>query len=136
LPADAPTVEWALMGFHNYFFDHPDAPHRTRKHVSTPVRGSACKRLLMFLRWMVRRDGRGVDFGLWDRIRPHQLVCPLDVHAARTARRLGLLQRPQTDWRAALALTDRLRRFDPADPVRYDFALFGTGAEGAPPAGV
>ena len=124
------TVEAALTGFHHYFFRLPGAPVRTRKHVSTPARGSACKRLNMFLRWMVRRDDRGVDFGLWHRLRPSQLVCPCDVHVARTARRLGLLTRPQTDWRAALELTARLRQLDPADPCRYDFALFGMGIEG------
>jgi uncharacterized protein (TIGR02757 family) len=83
----------------------------------------------MFLRWMVRRDRKGVDFGLWRSIRPAQLVCPIDVHVARTARRFGLLQRTQTDWQAALELTEQLRRMDPKDPVRYDFALFGLGAE-------
>lgn len=81
----------------------------------------------MFLRWMVRNDGRGVDFGLWKNIRPDQLLIPLDVHVERVARRLGLLERKQTDWLAVLELTDRLRQLDPADPVKYDFALFGMG---------
>jgi len=119
----------ALAGFHRYFLSLPDAPGRTRKHVPTPERGSSCKRLNMFLRWMVRHDRKGVDFGLWRSIRPDQLVCPIDVHVARTARRFGLLQRPQTDWQAALELTGQLRRMNPKDPVRYDFALFGLGAE-------
>ncbi len=122
-----PTVERALAGFHHDFFDHPDAPGRTRKHVATPERGSTCKRLNMFLRWMVRRDAGGVDFGHWHAIRPDQLLIPLDVHVERVARRLGLLERPQTDWRAVLELTDRLREFDALDPVKYDFALFGMG---------
>jgi uncharacterized protein (TIGR02757 family) len=125
-PAD-PDTGAMLAGFHRAFFDDPDAPARTRKHVATPERGSSCKRLNMFLRWMVRRDGRGVDFGLWTRIRPAQLVCPLDVHVDRVARRLGLLERKATDWRAALELTAALRRLDPEDPVKYDFALFGMG---------
>lgn len=119
----------ALAGFHHYFLSLPDAPGRTHKHVPTPERGSTCKRLNMYLRWMVRRDRKGVDFGLWRSFRPDQLVCPIDVHVARTARRFGLLQRTQTDWQAALELTGQLRRMDPKDPVRYDFALFGLGAE-------
>lgn len=130
LPGDL-TTERALVGFHRDFFDHPDAPDRTRKHVATPERGSTCKRLNMYLRWMVRRDpagSGGVDFGLWQRISPAQLLMPLDVHVERVARRLGLLHRPQTDWRAVLELTESLRAFDPNDPVRYDFALFGLGA--------
>ncbi|MEQ1745119.1 MAG: TIGR02757 family protein [Saprospiraceae bacterium] len=125
-PGDV-TVENALTGFHRDFFDHPWAPHRTRKHVATPERGSTCKRINMFLRWMVRRDRAGVDFGAWRRIRPSQLLIPLDVHVERVARRIGLLQRPQTDWKAVLELTENLRAFDPEDPVKYDFALFGLG---------
>lgn len=121
------SVENALPGFHRDFFDHPYAPARTRKHVPTPERGSTCKRLNMFLRWMVRRDARGVDFGVWQHIRPAQLLIPLDVHVERVARRLGLLLRAQTDWRAVLELTENLRAFDPEDPVKYDFALFGIG---------
>ena len=122
------TIEAALLHFHNYFFslDHPE---RTRKHISTPARGSACKRLCMYLRWMVRHDEHGVDFGIWQKINPAQLVCPLDVHVARVALRLGLTERPQSDWRNALHLTANLRRWRPADPAAYDFALFGLGAE-------
>jgi uncharacterized protein (TIGR02757 family) len=120
-------VEPALIGFHRDFFDHPWAPQRTRKHVATPERGSTCKRINMFLRWMVRQDEAGVDFGLWRRIRPSQLLIPLDVHVERVARRLGLLQRKQTDWQSVLELTENLRRFDPEDPVKYDYALFGLG---------
>lgn len=127
LDPDDQTVEKALVGFHRDFFDHPYAPERTRKHVATPERGSTCKRLNMFLRWMVRSDDRGVDFGLWKEIRPHQLLIPLDVHVDRVARRLGLLQRKQTDWLAVQELTAALRQFDPEDPVKYDFALFGLG---------
>jgi len=127
LTPNDPTVERALAGFHQDFFAHPDAPQRTRKHVATPERGSTCKRLNMFLRWMVRRDEQGVDFGHWTTLRPAQLLIPLDVHVERVARRLGLLERTQTDWRAVLELTDRLREFDADDPVKYDFALFGIG---------
>lgn len=121
------TVENALLGFHDDFFADPDAPSRTRKHVATPARGSTCKRLNMFLRWMVRKDDAGVDFGVWRNIKPAQLLMPLDVHVERVARRLGLLQREQTDWKAVLELTENLRAFDAEDPVKYDFALFGLG---------
>ncbi|MCS6967978.1 MAG: TIGR02757 family protein [Cytophagales bacterium] len=121
------TVEKGLIHFHRLFFSLAEAPARTRKHIPTPERNSACKRLNMFLRWMVRRDEAGVDFGCWPSIRPAQLVCPLDLHVERVARKLGLLKRRQTDWKAALELTENLRLLDKNDPVRYDFALFGLG---------
>ena len=124
-----PSVEKALVGFHNDFFALPDAPQRTRKHVATPISKSTCKRLCMFLRWMVRDDDKGVDFGLWKTIKPTQLLIPLDVHVERQARRLGLLKRPKVDWQAVLELTESLRQFDKNDPVKYDFALFGLGIE-------
>ncbi|NBC07407.1 MAG: TIGR02757 family protein [Bacteroidetes bacterium] len=123
-------VGQALIGFHQDFFDTPLAPQRTRKHVATPARRSTCKRLNMFLRWMVRRDNKGVDFGIWANIHPRQLLMPLDVHVERVARRLGLLKRKQVDWQAVLELTEQMRRFDPEDPVKYDFALFGMGVLG------
>ena len=122
-----PHVEKMLIHFHHHFFNDPYAPSRTRKHVPTPETKSACKRLNMFLRWMVRRDDTGVDFGIWKSIRPDQLICPLDVHVERVARTLGLLQRKQADWLAAIELTDQMKKFDPIDPVKYDFALFGMG---------
>ncbi len=125
------SVEASLITFHDRFCSLTDFfPERTRKHIATPARNSSCKRLLMFLRWMVRNDNRGVDFGLWKRLHPNQLVIPIDVHVNRVARHLKLLSRPQTDWKAALELTETLRQFDPGDPVRYDFALFGLGVEG------
>ena len=127
LDARADTVRGALEHFHKAFFDVADAPQRTRKHVATPARGSSCKRLNMYLRWMVRPSTGGVDFGLWRGIRPAQLVIPLDVHVRRQAMALGLLTRKQADWRAAVELTRALRRYDPEDPVKYDFALFGLG---------
>jgi len=120
-------VENALNGFYSYFFSMEHVPARTKKHIASPGRKSTCKRLNMFLRWMVRRDDRGVDFGIWKDIKPSQLVCPVDVHVARVARRFKLLDRNQTDWQAALDLTAHLRKLDPADPVKYDFALFGLG---------
>ena len=106
-----------LDHFHQLFFSLEDAPQRTRKHMPHPSEKSTCKRLNMFLRWMVRDDGKGVDFGLWKNIRPDQLVCPLDVHVERVARKLGLITRKQTDWQAAVELTANLRRIDPDDPV-------------------
>ncbi|MBS1624464.1 MAG: TIGR02757 family protein [Bacteroidetes bacterium] len=120
-------TETALTGFQQLFFSLEDHPQRTRKHISSPARKSTCKRLNMYLRWMVRKDRSGVDFGIWHTIRPSQLLIPLDVHVDRHARRLGLLRRAQTDWQAVLELTESLRVFDPADPVKYDFALFGMG---------
>lgn len=128
LPED-PTIEKALISFRNLFFSLDYAPDRTRKHISTPASKSACKRLCMFLRWMVRQDSAGVDFGIWKQIRPSQLVCPCDVHVERVARALGLLTDGSSGWNMALELTQHLRQFDPADPVKYDFALFGLGVE-------
>jgi uncharacterized protein (TIGR02757 family) len=120
-------IEQSLTHFHNYFFSLEHVPSRTKKHISTPYKGSTCKRLNMFLRWMVRKDNNGVDFGIWERISPAQLICPIDLHVARVAKRFGLLQRKQLDWQAATELTAYLRTLDPADPVKYDFALFGLG---------
>lgn len=119
------TTENAIAIFHENFFSLEDSPHRTRKHIATPVRGSTCKRMNMFLRWMVRKDKSGVDFGIWKKIKPAQLLIPLDVHVDRTARKLGLIKRKQTDWETVLELTENLKSFDPKDPVKYDFALFG-----------
>ena len=123
-------MEKLLSNFHELFFENPEYPQRTRKHIATPKRKSACKRINMFLRWMVRKDDRGVDFGLWQRISPSQLVCPCDLHVDRVGRQLGLITRSQTDWRTAMELTENLRNLDPVDPVKYDFALFGLGVNG------
>ncbi len=120
-------VATALSYFHNYFFSLEDAPNRTRKHIATPYKNSSCKRLNMYLRWMVRKDKNGVDFGIWKKITPAQLICPIDVHVARVAKRFQLLDRKQVDWSAAVELTQYLRNLDPIDPVKYDFALFGLG---------
>jgi uncharacterized protein (TIGR02757 family) len=121
------TTEKALLGFHDYFFSLQDAPVRTRKHIATPARNSTCKRLNMFLRWMVRKDNCGVDFGIWNTISPSQLICPIDVHVARVGKQFDLIQRKQMDWQTALELTNHLKKFDSNDPVKYDFALFGLG---------
>ncbi|MFT4023052.1 MAG: TIGR02757 family protein [Flavihumibacter sp.] len=120
-------VTGALDGFHRHFFSLDEAPARTRKHVAAPFRGSTCKRLNMYLRWMVRNDKRGVDFGIWKKISPAQLVIPIDLHVARVTQRLGILEQEKVNWQAALALTDWLRGLDADDPVKYDFALFALG---------
>ncbi|MEL7360869.1 MAG: TIGR02757 family protein [Bacteroidota bacterium] len=125
LPDDAPDIGPAIQGFSDAVLHHAQLP-RLRKHVARPSTKSACKRLAMYCRWMVRHGP--VDLGLWTSIRPAQLVLPLDVHTGRQARKLGLLLRTQDDWRAAQALTARCRALDPSDPCRYDFALFGLGA--------
>lgn len=122
-------VESALNHFRKYFFSLPDFPHRTKKHVSSPSQKSTCKRLNMFLRWMVRKDDCGVDFGIWNQLKPADLIMPCDLHVDRVARKLNLITRKQTDWQTAVELTQRLIEFDPADPVKYDFALFGLGIE-------
>ncbi len=127
--SDELHIEKALINFHNRFFSLKEYPERTRKHVATPARKSACKRINMFLRWMVRDDEKGVDFGIWKKIKPSQLICPCDVHVERVARKLNLLERKQMDWKTALELTEHLRKLDPQDPVKYDFALFGLGVD-------
>jgi uncharacterized protein (TIGR02757 family) len=123
------TLEQALISFHHYFFSLEDSPGRTKKHISTPANNSSCKRLNMFLRWMVRKDDAGVDFGIWTSIKPHQLVCPLDVHVQRVALRLGLITSEKSDWKTAVELTNNLKQLDPKDPVKYDIALFGLGVD-------
>ena len=121
------TIEKALTGFHDYFFSLPDCPVRTKKHIASPKKNSTCKRLNMFLRWMIRNDHAGVDFGIWKNISPSQLVCPIDVHVARVVKKLNLVDRKHVDWLMALELTAHLKKFDRNDPAKYDFALFGLG---------
>jgi uncharacterized protein (TIGR02757 family) len=116
----------AIIHCRTIFFEL-DHLKRTEKHFSNPGEGSAAKRINMFLRWMVRKDKNGVDFGIWKTISPSLLSCPLDVHSGRVARKLGLLKRKQNDWKAVTELTNNLRSFDPQDPVKYDLALFGLG---------
>ena len=118
-----------LSRFRTAFWQNEHRP-RAEKHLASIDRGASCKRLNMFLRWMVRRDDRGVDFGLWPGIPASALYLPLDVHTSNVARALGLLARKQNDWRAVEEVTASLRRFDPADPVKYDYALFGAGMDG------
>ena len=121
------NTETALVHFNEYFFSLEDVPERTKKHIASPMKNSGCKRLNMYLRWMVRNDRKGVDFGIWKKANPEQLIIPLDLHVARVARRFKLLTRPNPDWHSALELTRNLRLFDAKDPVRYDFALFALG---------
>ncbi len=120
-------AEAALIHFYEYFFSFNNLEKRTRKHIASPEMKSTCKRLNMFLRWMVRKDNNGVDFGLWKTLKPSQLYCPLDLHVDRVARSLGLIERKQNDWESVKKLTANLRKLDAADPVKYDFALFGLG---------
>ncbi len=121
------TTQAAISFFKNKFFELKH-PARTVKHISDPMRGSAAKRINMFLRWMVRKDNQGVDFGIWKSIQPSQLSIPLDVHTGNTARKLGLLLRKQNDHKTVVELDTALRAMNPVDPVKYDFALFGLGA--------
>ena len=124
--AETDNIQSSIHHFKQLFFE-PDHPIRTQKHISDPLKGSAAKRINMFLRWMVRNDNAGVDFGIWDRIDPSILSCPLDVHSGNVARKLGLLNRKQNDAKALKELDSRLREMDSQDPVKYDFALFGLG---------
>jgi len=115
-----------ISEFRSVLFSYKE-PGRTRKHVADPMSNSSAKRICMFLRWMVRKDPNGVDFGIWSGIDTANLMCPLDVHSGRVARKLGLLNRSQNDWKAVLELTENLKKLDPKDPVKYDYALFGLG---------
>ncbi len=119
-------LQHSLHRFKHYFFEVAHEK-RTEKHLSDPLKNSAAKRLNMMLRWFVRRDKNGVDFGIWEGLQPSELSCPLDVHSGRVARRLGLLNRKQTDAKAVIELDKALKKLDPKDPVKYDFALFGLG---------
>jgi uncharacterized protein (TIGR02757 family) len=120
------SLQPAIHQLYKVFFETPHC-QRTVKHISDPFKGSAAKKINMFLRWMIRKDNTGVDFGLWSSISPSKLSCPLDVHSGNVARILGLLTRKQNDARALLELDANLRLLDPKDPVKYDFALFGLG---------
>jgi len=120
------SIKESIHNFRNVFFSF-DHFQRTRKHIADPMNGSAAKRINMYLRWMVRKDTNEVDFGIWKSIKTDDLLCPLDLHSGKVARRLGLLDRKHDDWQAVEELTANLRIYDPLDPVKYDFALFGTG---------
>lgn len=120
-------VKGRIVHFRELFLS-TEHEKRSEKHLSNPVKGSAAKRINMFLRWMVRNDKQGVDFGIWKTISPSELYIPLDVHTSKHGRSLGLIQRKQDDWKALEELMSQLREFDPVDPSKYDFALFGIGA--------
>jgi len=120
------NVQNRISSFKKVFFEI-EHPLRTTKHISDPLKGSSSKRLNMYLRWLIRSDQKGVDFGLWKSVTPGELSCPLDVHSGNVARALGILNRKQNDQKALQELDEALRTFDPADPVKYDFALFGLG---------
>jgi uncharacterized protein (TIGR02757 family) len=121
------NIEHALNGFYDYFFSLEDVPKRTMKHIASPAKNATCKRISMYLRWMVRSDKNGVDFGIWKKISPAQLIIPLDVHVARVARHFNLIQRKVTDWQTAVELTNTMKTLDKKDPTKYDFALFSLG---------
>lgn len=123
------TIEQHLIQFRTYFFSLEESVQRTKKHISSPHNNSTCKRLCMFLRWMVRADKQGVDFGIWKAIKPSQLICPIDVHVHNTSMQLGILKNEKVNWNTALKLTEYLRALDAKDPVKYDYALFGLGIE-------
>ena len=120
------SLQPAIQQLHNAFFEIPHFD-RTKKHVANPSKGSVSKRINMYLRWMIRHDNEGVDFGLWKSISPAKLSCPLDVHSGNVARKLGILNRKQNDIKALAELDNSLRLLDKNDPVKYDFALFGLG---------
>lgn len=125
--AEAETLQPSIHQFKKIFFENSSRLIRTQKHVSDPLNGSAAKRINMFLRWMVRNDRKGVDFGIWKSLSPAQLSCPLDVHSGNVARKLDLLARKQNDAKAVAELDNMLRKMNASDPVKYDFALFGLG---------
>lgn len=126
LQDDDKDVYHSIIHFRKIFLESPHL-RRSQKHIADPASGSTAKRINMYLRWMIRKDNNGVDFGIWNSISPALLCCPLDVHVGNVARKLGLLERKQNDWKAVEELTANLRAFDENDPVKYDFALFGMG---------
>lgn len=127
ISASDQNIVYGIAALRNIFFAYNHLP-RTQKHFANPLKNSSCKRINMFLRWMIRKDNAGVDFGLWD-LSPALLLCPLDVHSGRIARELGLLTRMQDDLKSVIELTSALKEFDNNDPVKYDFALFGLGID-------
>jgi len=123
---DQIAMDVRISNFKKHFFAVPHLS-RTQKHISDPAKGSTAKRILMFLRWMVRKSVKGVDFGLWNKISASELLLPLDVHTARVSRKLKMLHRKQNDWKAVVEVSELLKSFDPEDPIKYDYALFGLG---------
>lgn len=125
--AKGEKVEAGINNFHQLFINAPGFIDRSKKHIASPAKNSSCKRINMFLRWMVRKDDAGIDFGIWQKLSMSELMIPLDIHVYRVAIELKLLKRKKTDWKAVKELTQSLRKFDPDDPVRYDYALFSLG---------
>ncbi len=128
LKAEDRSLKNNIMQFRSKFLESKHLP-RSEKHLSNPQQKSTTKRLCMYLRWMVRQDQKGVDFGIWKNMSPSLLCLPLDVHTGNVSRSLGLLSRKQNDWQAVEEITHALRKFDPVDPIKYDFALFGIGVD-------
>jgi len=125
VPYKNSNTEVSLIHFNQYFFSLPYAPKRTQKHIASPAKNSACKRLNMFLRWMVRTDENGVDFGIWKNISPANLIIPLDVHVLNSIEELMGIQNTKPNWKGAIAITEILKKLDAKDPIKYDYALFG-----------
>lgn len=130
ISSNDPDITKGLISFNRKFFSLEYVPQRSRKHIPDPLKNSSCKRINMYLRWMVRKDNKGVDFGIWKNIKPSQLLCPFDVHVSRVSQKLGLINKDIKGFKATLELTRQLRLLDSDDPVKYDFALFGMGVEG------
>lgn len=124
LPDGTFDAKQSLTQYHDKFFSLPFAPDRTRKHVATPVRKSACKRINLFLKWMVRNDEKSGDMGVWHRIPQSELIIPVDVHVMKSCVQLGIAKEQQVNWKLAESITDYLRKLDPTDPVKYDYSLF------------
>lgn len=125
------SIKHSLIYFNEYFCNSQHFPKRTGRHISTPAKKSACKRINMFLRWMVRKDDKGVDFGIWNKIEMSHLIIPIDVHVERTCKMLGIVdESAKVDWMMAESISNKLREFDDKDPIKYDFALFSVSEAG------
>ena len=127
LNTDSINIEKSLIGFHNTIFNGQELDFKTRRHLPSPLKGSACKRINMFIRWMVRKDKYNIDFGIWNNIKPSQLICPCDIHVINVANHLKIISQKKSTWKTALELTNNLKLLNKEDPLKYDFALFGTG---------
>jgi uncharacterized protein (TIGR02757 family) len=123
------NIEKALINFHELFFENCDKNFRSRKHIPSPKKNSSCKRMNMFLKWMVRKDEKKVDFGIWNKIKPSQLICPCDVHVVNICHKIGIIEKKNYNWKTALEITERLAYFCPEDPIKYDFSIFSMGED-------
>ncbi len=120
-------VKSGIIQIRESFIEFASPMERTLKHVQNPLKGSACKRINMFFRWMVRKDNDGVDFGIWKNLGPSNLICPLDIHVSRASYELGMIKKVTSDWNTAIEITNVLLELDPKDPIKYDIALFSLG---------